>query len=80
MDLGPDQAILPHGGIFPLLEPQRGAADEAALQLLGIAGILQAQPVERGLHPLDAARQQLAQKFGHAASVNPADAPVDELS
>jgi hypothetical protein len=78
MELGARSARRRASCVFPLLEPQRGAPDEAALDLLGIARILQAQPLERGLDVLAPPREQLVQQVGHAAAVDAADAAVDE--
>jgi len=73
-----DQTVGAHDGIFPLFQPQGGAADEPALQLFGIARILQAQPVERGIHRLGPAAQQIVQQVGQPAAVDAPDAAVDK--
>ena len=46
---GPDQPIGAQDVIFAFFQPEGGAAQEATLHLFGIAGILQAQAIQRRL-------------------------------
>ena len=58
----PRQPFFAHRGVFALFQPQRGAPDEAAFQLLGkIARILKPQPLQPRHDRLGARARQLLQ-------------------
>ena len=78
VQFGPDQPVGAHRVIFPLLQPQGRAADEPALQLFGITGVLQAHPVQTLFHLFQPPVQQFMQQIRDAAAVDTADAGVDE--
>ena len=78
MQFRADQPVGAHRVIFALFQTQGRATDEAALQFLGITGILQAHPVQTLLDLLQPPVQQVVEQIGDAAAMDAADAGVDE--
>ncbi len=77
-NFGADQPVFMQGPVLALLKPQRRAPDEQPLQLFGIAGILQPQPLQGRLQRFRPPGQHPVQQLGHAFAVDPADAAVDK--
>ena len=77
VQLGAYDAIGQEDVIFPLLKPQRDAPQKAPFGLFGIAGILQAQPIECGLSLILAAAEEFVQKIRDAPTMNTADLGFD---